>query len=200
MTKLNQCGETAIANGKIASIVTYLEMLAPAESATLPDRDDLSLVRVTNPDLDWYRSLYREIGEHWLWFLRLHMADEKLEAILTSEQTEIYALKLQGRDVGLFELDLSNFPDVEIAYFGTTPDQIGSGAGRWMMTNGLELTWAKAPNRVWLHTCNLDHPAALPFYQRSGFTPYKRTFEIDDDPRLTGALDKSAAPQIPVIR
>lgn len=199
MTKLNQFGETPIANGKIASIVTYLEMHAQTQSANLPDRDDLSLVQVTNPDLDWYRSLFKEIGEDWLWFLRLHMADEKLGAILTSEKTEIHALKLQGRDVGLFELDLSNFPDIEIAYFGTVPDQVGTGAGRWLMTKGLELTWAKAPKRVWLHTCNLDHPAALPFYQRSGFTPYKRAIDIDDDPRLTGALEKSAAPQIPII-
>ena len=119
--------------------------------------------------------------------------------ILESDHTEIYALKSDGKDVGLFELDLTDFPTIELAFFGTIPDQSGSGAGRWMMTHGLRLTWAKSPKRVWLHTCNLDHPAALPFYIRTGFAPYKFAIDVDDDPRLTGVLDPSAAPHVPLI-
>lgn len=200
MSKLNLSGETAIPVGKLANVVTYLEMTAPPVANPLPDRSDLNLEKVDKPKLDWYRSLYRAIGENWLWFTRLRMADDDLRDILESKNTEVYALRSKGQVVGLFEMDLSAFPDIEIAFFGTIPDQYGTGAGRWMMTKGLLLAWAKSPKRVWLHTCNLDHPAALPFYRHTGFTPYKFTVDIDDDPRLTGTLDPSAAPHVPLIR
>jgi hypothetical protein len=52
---------------------------------------------------------------------------------------------------------------------------------------------------VTVHTCTLDHPNALGFYLRSGFTPYARSVEIADDPRLHGVLPRSAAPHVPVM-
>ncbi len=200
MAELNLSGETALPKGKIASIVTYLEMTAPPGERTLPDRCDLSLEKVNLPDLDWYRGIYRAIGEQWLWFSRLRITDNALRDILESQLTEVYVLRSKGKDIGLFELDLTNFPDIEVAFFGTVPDQYGAGAGRWMMTHGLRLAWAKSPKRVWLHTCNLDHPAALPFYVRTGFEPYKFAVDVDNDPRLTGVLDPSAAPHVPLLR
>ena len=61
-------------------------------------------------------------------------------------------------------------------------------------------SWVAATVRVWLHTCNLDSPAALGFYIKCGFRPYKRAIEVADDPRLRGILPEDAAPQIPIIR
>ncbi len=200
MVELNLSGETDLPKGKIASVVTYLEMTAPPGERPVPDRQDLSLEKVDAPGLDWYRGIYRTIGENWLWFTRLQMEDRALHIILESDHTEVYILRSGGKDIGLFELDISDFPDIELAFFGTVPDQQGSGAGRWMMTHGLQHAWVKSPKRVWLHTCNLDHPAALPFYVRTGFTPYKFGIDVDDDPRLTGVLDPSAAPHLPLLR
>jgi ribosomal protein S18 acetylase RimI-like enzyme len=54
--------------------------------------------------------------------------------------------------------------------------------------------------RVWLHTCTNDHPAAIAFYRRCGFTPYKFAIEVMEDPRLSGAYPETAAPHIPLIR
>jgi hypothetical protein len=53
--------------------------------------------------------------------------------------------------------------------------------------------------RVWLHTCSFDHPAALAFYQRAGFRPFRRQIEIADDPRLDGTVPRSAAAHVPII-
>jgi hypothetical protein len=63
----------------------------------------------------------------------------------------------------------------------------------------LAFAWRKDVRRVWVHTCTLDHPAALPFYRRHGFVPTKRTLETFFDPRLLGLLPMETAPQIPCL-
>ena len=70
---------------------------------------------------------------------------------------------------GLLELDRREPPDIELAYFGVTPELTGQGAGRWLMHQAMTLAWRHRPRRFWVHTCTLDHPGALPFYIRSGF-------------------------------
>ena len=80
------------------------------------------------------------------------------------------------------------------------PSLLGQGAGRWLMNRALERAWADGIERVWVHSCTLDHPSAVPFYVRSGFTAYQRRIEIADDPRITGALPLETAPDVPVIR
>ena len=60
---------------------------------------------MSSPDLDWFRGLYRRVGEEWLWFLRLQMADAELAAIVRSPMVDVDALVHEGRDEGLLELD-----------------------------------------------------------------------------------------------
>jgi hypothetical protein len=90
-------------------------------------------------------------------------------------------------------------PDIEIAFIGLVKDAIGRGAGRYLLGKGLDIAWSHRPARVLLHTCTLDHPRALTFYQAAGFIPYKRAIEVADDPRLTGTLPRGAAPHVPVF-
>jgi GNAT superfamily N-acetyltransferase len=191
-------GYSDVPAGKIATVVTHLEM---TEQPALP-RDPQgawSLRRVQTPDLDWYRDLYHCIGEEWLWFSRLQMSDAELAAIVQSPLVEVYALEYDGRDEGLLELDFRNLGHCELVFFGVTAKLIGSGAGRWLMNRALERAWSRAVKRVWVHTCTIDHPAALAFYQRSGFRPFRRQIEIADDPRLNGTVPRSAAKHIPII-
>ena len=128
-----------------------------------------SLRRVEMPPLDWFRDLYRRVGEEWLWISRIRMPDAELAAIIQSPQVEVYALAHEGRDEGLLELDFREPGQCEFVSFGVTEKLVGSGAGRWLMNRALELAWSRPVTRVWLHTCTFDHPAALAFYQRSGF-------------------------------
>jgi GNAT superfamily N-acetyltransferase len=86
-----------------------------------------------------------------------------------------------------------------LGFFGVADTLIGTGAGRWMMNRALERAWSLPIRRFWVHTCTLDHPAAVEFYRRSGFTAFRRQIEVFDDPRLLGYLPTTAAPQIPVI-
>jgi GNAT superfamily N-acetyltransferase len=197
--RLDQNGYHDLPAGKVAAVVTYLEMTERPVARPAPADPALSLRRVENPDLAWYRDLYRRIGSDWLWFSRLVMPDAELRAIISHPLVEVHALSRDGRDEGLLELDRREPPEIELAFFGLTAGMVGTGAGRWLMAQAMELAWRHAPRRFWVHTCTLDHPAALPFYVRSGFTAYKRAVEVADDPRILGALPASAAAWLPLI-
>ncbi len=185
--------------GKIAAVVTCLEMRRRPERGECAPPSGMQLVRKRRPDLAWYRRLFREIGEPWLWFSRLGVSDCELAAILHDDAIEVYAAEAQGRAVGLVELDCRGFPEIELAFFGLLPAFTGKGIGRWLIGEAIARAFAHRPERFWVHTCTFDHPAALAFYMRSGFIPYARRIEIADDPRLTGLLSRDAAPHVPVI-
>jgi GNAT superfamily N-acetyltransferase len=191
-------GYSDVPDGKIAAVVTHLQMLRrPMCRAEV--EGSWRLRHVTAPDLNWFRDLYRRIGENWLWFVRLQMTDEQLTERLFLTGKEIHVLSDGGCDEGLLELQFRDPRDCEVVFFGVTSKLLGSGAGRWLMNRALDLAWSRPIDRLWLHTCTFDHPAALSFYQRSGFQPFRRQIEIADDPRLSGTLPLCAAPHIPMI-
>ncbi|HSQ67917.1 MAG TPA: hypothetical protein VLM85_32125, partial [Polyangiaceae bacterium] len=99
-----QDGYHDVPAGKLANVVTYLEIRAPV---TYPNWDapEFSFRHVPNPDLDWYRHLFRAIGEPWLWFSRLRMNDEELQAVIGDPAVDIFALAHEGVDQGLLEFD-----------------------------------------------------------------------------------------------
>lgn len=191
-------GYSDVPAGKIAAVVTHLEMTE--RPALRPDPPGAwTLRRVERPGLGWFRDLYRRVGEEWLWFSRLQMSDAELAAIVHSPLVEVHALVQDGRDEGLCELDFREAGQCELAFFGVTEKLIGSGAGSWLMSRALELAWSRQVARVWVHTCTLDHPVALAFYQRSGFRAFRRQIEIADDPRLDGTVPRSATRHVPII-
>lgn len=190
-------GYTDLPPGKLASVVTYLEMRCRPRLERAIGRWDLR--RITQPDPAVYRALFREIGAPWLWFSRLALEDAALAALLGHPEVDLFYLYDGATPRGLLELDRRHFPGIEIAFIGVTEELTGKGAGRFLMNLALEQAWAHNPERVWLHTCTLDHPRALPFYLRSGFVPYKRALEIAADPRLQGLLPRDAAPGIPIL-
>jgi len=192
-------GYTDLPPGKIANVVTYLEMTSAPD---LPGgaRSDLNVRRLVSPDLDWYRALYRTIGEPWLWFSRAVMPDEPLQRKIGDPATEIHVLERGSTTLGFAELSRAVGGEVEVAMFGVVPDATGTGAARLLMERALAAAWTADVRRVWLHTCTFDHPAALRFYQARGFHPYKLAIEVSDDPRLTGHLPETAGPHVPLIR
>ncbi len=187
--------------GMVAAVVTYLEMRERPPAPPHPAMSPLKLVRWQQPEIGRYRALFRRIGEPWLWFSRLVMPDDALEAILHDPFVDIYAVtNRSGDDLGLLELDFRKAGVCELAFFGLVPGMTGRGHGQWLMQRAVALAWRDGVKRLWVHTCTLDHPAALDFYQRQGFVPYARAIESFEDPRIAGILPEAAAPQVPVIR
>lgn len=191
-------GYSDVPAGKIVAVVTHLEMTERPELAPDPP-GAFRLRRVEAPDLSWYRDLYRRIGEDWLWTWRISMSDADLLAKIRSPLLEIYALVDADRDEGLLELDFSHSGQCEIALFGVTARLIGTGAGRWLINRALQRAWSQPIVRLWLHSCTFDHPAALAFYQRSGFRPFRRQVQVVDDPRLDGTTPSHIAIHVPII-
>jgi GNAT superfamily N-acetyltransferase len=185
--------------GKVAAVITHLQMYARPEPRPVPAGESYELRRAHRPDLAWYRDLYRLVGEQWLWFSRLALDDAALAGLIHDPRVEVHALRHRGADAGILELDLRRQPEIEISFLGVVPPLIGSGAGRFLMNRALEAAWSRNPRRVTVHTCTLDHPHALAFYLRSGFQPYARSLEIADDPRTFGLLPRSAAPHVPIL-
>lgn len=192
-------GYVSVPPGRIATVVTCLEMHAAPAVTPARAADELSLRHMLRPTLEEYRSLHRLVGEHWMWVSRLTMADEELSTILENTLVEVYMLTDAGRPIGLLELDFREEGQCELGYFGLVTDAIGKGAGRFLMNQAIERAWSRPISRFWVHTCHLDSPAALPFYQRSGFKPFRQMVETIDDPRLTGLVPRTASPHVPII-
>jgi GNAT superfamily N-acetyltransferase len=189
-----------IANGELGAIVTSLEMTSRPPLRAMP-ASELRLERWSSPTADKYRALYRRIGEPWLWFSRLELNDADLLQIIDDPSVRIWAvLDRRGIEVGILELDFRQSGQCEIAFFGLVPELGGKGHGKWLMAMALQLGWAEAGvQRMWVHTCTLDGPNALAFYQKSGFTAYQRQLETFADPRTTGLISREVAPHIPII-
>ena len=192
-------GYSAVPPGNLATVVTCLEMLAPPETPSRGNDCSLVVEAWQSPDLEGYRSLFRAVGEDWMWVSRLVMEDQALAAILHDPLVEIYVLKDGGRQIGLLELDFRKEGECELVFFGIVREAIGKGAGRFLMNHAIEKAWARPISRFWLHTCHFDSPAALPFYRRSGFIPYALMVEVFDDPRLCGQAPKNASPHVPLL-
>jgi len=184
--------------GKLAMVVTHLEMREAAPLRDVPAPEGVTL-RALTPTLDWYRDIFRRVGQDWLWFGRLTKTDAELQALLSDADTQFFTLTKDGRDEALLELKFTADGTCELAYFGLIPALIGSGAGRYLMNHAIRTAWARPISRFHLHTCTLDSPQALSFYVRSGFTPFKRQVEVADDPRLIDLLDKDAGAHVPTI-
>lgn len=183
----------------VATIVTSLELRERPRPRPAPPAP-FRLNRWKEPSADKYRALFRRIGEPWLWFSRLVIADGELFAIIHDPAVEIYAVEdKRGIEIGLLELDFRKAGETEIGFLGLVPELAGKGHGNWLMAQALTLGWRKDTARMWVHSCTLDHPGALGFYRRHGFVPFERAIETFADPRLAGVLPREAAPHVPLF-
>lgn len=142
--------------------------------------------RVPDPTPELYRRLYRTVGEGYHWRDRWDWTDAQLAAHLASPDITLYVAQRGDHFAGFYELRRVTEDDsVEIAYFGLAPDAVGQGLGKHLLSYAVIDAWGFKPKRVWLHTCTLDHPAALPNYLARGFVPYRtETYRVDSQPML----------------
>jgi GNAT superfamily N-acetyltransferase len=129
-----------------------------------------------------YRRLYHDVGEPWFWHDRLEWTDDELARHLSAPNVGVWELLVARESAGYFELQRHDDGSVEIAYFGLVPKFIGRGLGGLLLTDAVLEAWRMpgGATRVWLHTCTLDSPNALPAYQARGFRPFKtERLEVD---------------------
>jgi GNAT superfamily N-acetyltransferase len=158
-------------------VTTYLQMTHTSQfQPAYVQASDVSIRQMKHVDIDFYRFLYRSVGEKWRWRDRLSMSNRELEATLSDPDVHVYVLYVSGAPAGYIEL-ANRRGDVEVAYFGLREPFMGRGLGKHLLSYGIEQAWALGAHRIWLHTCNLDGPHALANYQKRGFAPYMREEE-----------------------
>lgn len=153
---------------------TYLEMKHPAELVGAGAPSEAARIERMGACLaSFFRYLYREVGRAYHWVDRLAWTDQQVRARLADPDVTLHLLTFEGSPAGYFELQ--KYPDgsVEVAYFGLLPEFLGRGLGKYLLTRAVSDAWELGANRVWLHTCTLDDPAALPNYKARGFRPFK---------------------------
>lgn len=157
---------------------TYLELpsrdaLRPAPPpAAVAVGDSVRIERLASPTPEQYRALYRAVGEAYHWRDRLAWSDGQLAAYLARPEVGVWVLRVRGETAGYFELldDTARDGGAEIVYFGLIARFHGLGLGKYMLSRAVEEAWRiPGTRRVWLHTCTLDGPAALPNYLGRGF-------------------------------
>jgi GNAT superfamily N-acetyltransferase len=158
--------------------VYYLEMASRPERAVPPPRDGLTVVHAHTPTVRYYRFLYDAVGGPWQWLSRKKLSDEELARVLQDPRDEVHVLHADGVPAGFAELDRRVEGEVELVQFGLMPEFIGRGLGRYFLQWAADRAWSYGPRRLWLHTCSLDHPNALPTYRKAGFALYKQETQV----------------------
>ena len=163
----------------------FLEM---REEAALrpapPPRRPVELRKAVVPSAEFSRFLYTAVGGDWYWTDRLPWTYSEWQHWVERPELSTWAAAQEGSPAGYFELETQPMPggggetQVEILSFGLLPQFRGAGVGGWLLTEALRRAWALGPRRLWVHTCSLDGPAALPNYRARGLTAYEeRTAE-----------------------
>lgn len=159
----------------LETTVTYLEMSEhQINHIQRPLNINAALLSTQNIPLHFYRYLYFQVGIHWNWEMRLRLTDVELANAIHSAGVEITVLYVDGAPAGFYEINRANDTSTDLAYFGMMPHVHGRGLGKWFLSAAIDACWSNDPEKVTVNTCTLDHPAALPLYQKMGFKPTRQ--------------------------
>ena len=155
--------------------VTFLEMNAKPSALPPPQpRGRCALLRCEKPPAHFYRYLYDTIGADYYWVDRKNLSPKALKKVIHDPLNQLFVLYVEGNPAGMAELDMRKAGTANIAYFGLIPEAIGKRIGYFFLYHSCMNAWAQPIQRLTINTCTLDHPRALPLYQRLGFNAYNR--------------------------
>lgn len=156
-------------------ITTYLEMRSADQLR--PKKADARFQVREKTERDWRfnRDLYFRVGEQWDWVDKRPWTNDQWEKYATKPGLRTFTGHYDNVVAGYYELRRDKEGGIEIAYFGLLPEWIGRGLGGALLTSAIETAWRMEPkpSRVWVHTCNRDHPQALANYRARGMVIYK---------------------------
>ena len=151
--------------------VSYMELTEVPPP--VPARDGRERIRSEKLVVEEYLKLYQNVGKPLRWDQRLKMPRGDLERLLQSDRSQIFVLRdAEDRALGFCEFERNGSSGVELKNFGLISSAHGNGLGTWLLLTALHHVWELNPRRVWLHTDEWDHPAALHVYGRAGFRVY----------------------------
>ena len=163
-----------LVNTTVFITVFYLEILAPSDRPVPTPRDELTIVHAQSPTVPYYGSLYDAVGMDYFRLSRRKLSNPDLAASMYDPMNDLHVLHVNGTLAGFAELGRRQPNEVALVQFGLMPDFIGQRFGKWFLQWNIDKACYPQPTRSWLHTCTLDHTAALPTYKKAGFVQYKQ--------------------------
>jgi GNAT superfamily N-acetyltransferase len=144
------------------------------------------LIKVIEPEGDYSLDLldpinfqlnkffYKNIGKKHKWIDRLVWTEAQWIDYISNKNVKTYVLKYKDDLAGFFELIFHcEKKEVEIAYFGLLEEFQNKKLGSYLLSEAIQKSFKKNINRVWVHTCSLDHKNALNNYIRRGMKIFK---------------------------
>ena len=188
-------GEMRVPGSRVSVTRWFLEMTSPGQLRRSPvpqPAPRIARAEIPSPALN--RFLYTSVGGPWHWRDRLPWTWDRWKQWLDRPELQTWVMYVSGTPAGYVELEKQG-EDVEIAYFGITPEFIGRKLGGHLLSVGLARAWDMGARRVWVHTCTLDHPQALANYQARGMTVYKEETVLKDVGETPGPWPGAQAPR-----
>jgi GNAT superfamily N-acetyltransferase len=164
-----------MAEANIIEVTTYyLEMKTASSLQAKNETKGLEVQQAQIAQFQFNRFLYGLVGRDWQWTGRDKWTDQRWEAWVGDKRLRTWAAYYKGTPAGFCEMCQDDQSGVEIVQFGLAPAFIGQGFGGYFLSRMLEAAW-KVPQtqRVWLHTCTMDHPHALDNYKARGLEVYQ---------------------------
>jgi len=153
----------------------YLEInsLNDLKEGEQPSED--YIVNLIEPtDFQLNKFFYKNIGKKHKWIDRLIWTEEQWIKYVSNRNVKTFVLKNKKDLVGFFELIIhSEKKEVEIAYFGILEEYQNKKLGSFLLSNAIKKSFQQNVERVWLHTCSLDHKNALNNYLARGMKIFK---------------------------
>ena len=168
------------AGERVEYVVTYLEMDGrPAYPRPhLPPGPPAALIAAEDPPAWYFRALYDAVGREHEWTDHHARPDAEIEDFLRDPAVALYSFVRAGWPHGFFVLDGRERGRCNLAYFGLVPQALGRGLGTFLLQTAVHMAWDRPGTaRLTVNTNSLDHPRALPLYQKAGFVPVRRVTE-----------------------
>jgi GNAT superfamily N-acetyltransferase len=160
---------------RIPTVVTFLDMDSKPSALPPPmPKGKVAILKAEHPPVHFYRYLYDAVGRDYYWVDRKKLSDGTLGEIVQHPQVELFVLYAEGNPAGMAELDFRESDAGQLAYFGLVPEYVGRHFGYYFLYHTVMNAWMHSIPKLKVNTCTLDHPRALPLYQRLGFAPYSR--------------------------
>ena len=151
---------------EIKSLKSLNEVICPSE--------ELIVEKVSPPNIEINKFFYKNIGKKHRWVDRLIWDNLKWVSYIENKNVYTYILKLKDDLVGYFEIiNDENSKSTEIAYFGILENFIGKKIGGYFLSEAIKICFNNYSNRVWVHTCTLDHKNALKNYLKRGMKIFR---------------------------
>ena len=153
----------------------YLEINSLKDLKEVPKPSSDYSVKLLDPvNFQLNKFFYKNIGKKHKWIDRLVWEESKWIEYVTNKNVKTYIFKKEDNRVGFFELfEHTEKKEIEIAYFGLLEEYLNKKLGSYLLSMAIKKSFENKIDRVWLHTCSLDHKNALNNYISRGMKIFK---------------------------